>query len=300
VNTLDTDPPADASPSTSVLDQVMHQGYALVRLDETETGHLAAVYQGVLAFFAQDVADKARHGVPNRSTGYRPYAYAHAGDPDRPDHNDSYLFWGRDRKLPGHHEEMKPLLDMLEDYRRVAARITHEVIEELRAHYGYSHELPFERGSVLQINSFATPTEDELLQQAHEDAVFLTVIWTSAEGLEGVRDGELLPFTFAPDEVLVMPGSVMTAMTGGEIPPFHHQVRNHRTLGRKSVMYFVSPDPSWAIEPFVANESNRGTDIRQLVIGNPQTFGLAEDFVVDGAAAGPDVGIGAGAGADVG
>jgi isopenicillin N synthase-like dioxygenase len=286
VNTLDTDPSADAPQSADVLDQLRDQGYALFGLDGTETGHLAAVYQGMLAFFAQDATEKARHGVPNRSTGYRPYAYAHAGDPDRPDHNDSYLYWGRDRKLPGHHEELKPLLDALEDYRRVAARITHEVIEALRAHYGYAHELPFERGSVLQINSFGTPTEDELLQAPHEDAVFLTVIWTSAEGLEGVRDGGTQPFTFAPDQVMVMPGSLMTVMTGGEIPPYFHQVRNHGTLGRKSVMYFVSPDPSWAIEPFLANETNRDADIRQLVIANPQTFGLAEDFVVGGGAAG--------------
>lgn len=266
-----------------MLDQLLARGHALTRLDELQARHLAAVHQGMSAFFAQDADVKARHGVPNRSTGYRPYAYAHAGDPARPDHNDSYLYWGRDRKLPGRHEEIKPLLDALEDYRRVAARITHEVIEQLRAHYRYPHQLPFERGSVLQVNSFATPTRDELLQQPHEDAVFLTVIWTSAPGLEGVCEEGLVPFTFGPDEVMVMPGSLMTIMTGGEIPPFHHQVRNYGALGRKSVMYFVSPDPTWAIEPFLVNDSNRDADIRQLVIANPQTFGLAEDFVQDGA-----------------
>lgn len=260
----------------------MTQGYALTRLDEREARHLAAVHEGMMAFFAQDADAKARHGVPNRSTGYRPYAYAHAGDPDRPDHNDSYLYWGRDRKLPAHHEEIKPLLDALEDYRRVAARVTREVIEGLRARYGYPHPLPFEHGSVLQVNSFATPTQDELLQQPHEDAVFLTVIWTSAPGLEGVRGDALVPFTFAPDEVMVMPGSLMTVMTGGEIPPYYHQVRNLAAADRKSVMYFVSPDPTWAIEPFLVNDTNRDADIRRLVIANPQTFGLAEDFVRDG------------------
>lgn len=271
-----------ACPPPELLDQLVTRGYALTRLDERETRHLAAVYEGMMAFFAQDADAKARHGVPNRSTGYRPYAYAHAGDPDRPDHNDSYLYWGRDRKLPGHHEEIKPLLDALEDYRRAAARVTHEVIEGLRTRYAYPHPLPFERGSVLQVNSFATPTLDELLQQPHEDAVFLTVIWTSAPGLEGVVGEGLVPFTFAPDEVMVMPGSLMTVMTGGAIPPFYHQVRNLAAAGRKSVMYFVSPDPSWAIEPFLVNDTNRDADIRELVIANPQTFGLAEDFVRDG------------------
>ena len=279
MNTLDTDRSAGAPPPADVLAQLREQGYALFGLDEKESAHLAAVFEGMMAFFAQDATAKARHGVPNRSTGYRPHAYAHAGDPDRPDHNDSYLYWGRERKLPGHHEEIKTLLDALEDYRRVAARVTGTVVEALRAHYRYPHGLPFEGGSVLQVNSFGTPTDDELLQQPHEDAVFLTVIWTSAPGLEGVRDGRVQPFAFGPDQVMVMPGSLMTVMTGGEIPPYFHQVRNLGTVGRKSVMYFASPDPSWAIEPFVANATNRDADIRQLVIANPQTFGLAEDFV---------------------
>lgn len=279
MNTRENDASADLYASADVFAQLSGPGYARFRLDATEARRLDAVHRDMMEFFTQDAADKARHGVPNRSSGYRPYAYAHAGDPERPDRNDSFLYWGRDRRLPGHHEKIKPLLDALEDYRRVAARVTSEVIEALRAHYGYRHELPFEGASVLQVNSFATPTNDELLQQPHEDAVFLTVIWTSAPGLEGVRNGELLPFTFAADEVMVMPGSLMTAMTGGEIEPFHHQVRNVGALGRKSVMYFVSPDPSWAIEPFVVNDGNKSTDIRRLVLGNPQTFGLAADFV---------------------
>ena len=281
MTTLDPVPaPVGVPDATDLLSRIREQGYALVRLDADEAELLAAVFRGMMEFFAQSPSAKARHGMPNRGTGYRPYAYAHAGDPDRPDHNDSYLYWGRERRLPEHHEEIEPLLDGLEAYRRVAARVTRGLIEELRTHYGYAEELPFELASVLQINSFGTPTDDELLQQPHEDAVFLTVIWTSAAGLEGVRDGQTLPFTFAPDEVMVMPGGLMTTMTGGQIPPFHHQVRNYGTLGRKSVMYFVSPDPAGPIEPFLRNDSNRDADVRAMVIDNPQTFGLADDFVV--------------------
>jgi hypothetical protein len=44
-------------------------------------------------------------------------------------------------------------------------------------------------------------------------------------------------------------------------------------------MYFVSPEATQAIEPFVVNDSNRSTDIRERVISNPQTFGLSENFV---------------------
>jgi hypothetical protein len=42
----------------------------------------------------------------------------------------------------------------------------------------------------------------------------------------------------------------------------------------------VSPDPIGPIEPFLRNASNQDADIRAMVIDNPQTFGLADDFVV--------------------
>jgi isopenicillin N synthase-like dioxygenase len=162
----------------------------------------------------------------------------------------------------------------------VAAQITADVIDQLRARYGSVDEVPFERASVLQINSFAEPSQEELLQQPHEDGVFLTVIWTSAPGLEAVLGDGLREMYFPPDQVAVMPGGVMTAMTGGELQPLFHQARHHRILERKSIMYFVSPDADSDITPFVTNEFNRDLDIRQLVVGNPQSyFGLSEDFV---------------------
>jgi len=149
----------------------------------------------------------------------------------------------------------------------------------MRAFYGYRPELTFQDASFLQINSFAEPTDRELLQLPHEDAILLTVISTSAPGLESVLGGKIEAVSLAPGEVLVMPGSVMTVMTGGKIEPFYHQVRNHHQLDRRSIMYFVSPDTDGPIEPFVRNESNADVDIRALVISNPQTFGLSEDFV---------------------
>jgi len=76
------------------------------------------------------------------------------------------------------------------------------------------------------------------------------------------------------------PASLMTVMTGGEIQPLYHLVRNHRNVDRKSVMYFVSPDADREIEPFVVNDYNRTTNIQELVLNNPEAyFGLAKDFV---------------------
>ena len=45
-----------------------------------------------------------------------------------------------------------------------------------------------------------------------------------------------------PDEIVIMPGSVLTALSGGKIPPLYHQVRNHGLDDRQSLMYFVNPE----------------------------------------------------------
>lgn len=263
----------------SIVSRILADGFALLRLDPSDAATLRQAYEKAMIFFAQDDASKLRYGVPTRIAGYRPYTYAHAGNPDKPDLNDSFLYWPHRREMLGSHTEISEYLDALEAYRIVTARIVAEVFAQLRKHYDYPAELGFENASVLQVNSFTEETDEELLQQEHEDAVMLTVIWTSAPGLEATRPEGPLPITFAPDEVLLMPGGIMTAMTGGEIPAFYHHLRNHHVVGRKSLMYFVCPDAEGPIEPYVRNDTNRDVDIQALVVDNPQTFGLAEEFI---------------------
>lgn len=265
--------------SPDVLKQILASGIATVRLDSTEARLLTELYRESVAFFSLDTEKKLRYGVPNRNTGYRPHGYAHAGYPDKPDLNDSFLYWKHRREPVPYQEEIATFMEAFEAWRSVAARIVSDLVNSLREYYDYEPQLSFEDASVLQVNSFGAPTDEELFQQPHEDAVLLTVISASAPGLEEVIGDTSKPLVFAPDEVLVMPGSVLTEMTGGEIPPLYHLARNHRVLDRKSIMYFVSPDTAKAIEPFVVNDYNRSMDIRDRVLNNPQTFGLSEDFV---------------------
>lgn len=267
-------------PMTMLLDRILTDGYATVRLDPSDADRLAILYREASDFFARGTESKLRHSTPNLGTGYRPHGAAHSGYADKPDQNDSFLYWTPSYKVPPNAGEIGAFLTASEAYRQVVARITGELISELRKRYDSDAQAPFEKASVLQINSYAELSDEDLLQQPHEDADFLTVIWASEPGLELVVNGVSRPMDFPADEVAIMPGSVMTAMTGGEIAPQDHLVRNHRTMGRKSIMYFVSPDVDSPIEPFVVNDFNRSMDIRRLVVNNPQNhFGLTADFV---------------------
>lgn len=261
--------------------QLLDEGFAVCRLDAAGSRSVRELYTLSTEFFLQEVPKKSRHLVSNLSNGYRPLKSSHSGSPERPDLSESFLYWPHRRDAIPSHDQIAPFLDALESYRRAVAQITRAVIDGLRAHYGYPHALPFEQASVVQINSFGMHTEEQLLVHPHEDGVLFTIIWASTEGLEGFVDGEAKAFKLAPDEALIMPGSVLTCMTGGQIQPFYHQARNFGYTDRKSFMFFVCPDTDAddAIHPFVVNDTNRDCDVRSLVINNPQMFGLAEDFL---------------------
>jgi isopenicillin N synthase-like dioxygenase len=278
--------------SLPLLTQIREVGFARIQLDQEQARLLAALYDQTMVFSRRDSARKALHQSPKLNNGYRPLGAAHAGDPGAVDFNDSFLFWG-ERSGDSIPESglIRPLLTALEDYRRdVCVVLMSRLVAELCEHYGKGEEsvstLPFEATSVLQFNSFHTPTERELLQTRHEDGVVATVIWTSAPGLEIFHNDMVMPLTPAPDEVFIMPGGILAAMTGGEIPPLFHQARNQRFSSpgaydaeRKSIMYFSNFDPSdRTIEPFVRNENNRDTDIGAMILESPDMFGLPDHF----------------------
>jgi len=272
-----------------MLEEIRATGYARVRLTSLEADRLARLYAEASHFFAAGPEHNVRHSNARLTNGYRPpYAAHNNGDPiNESDVNDSFLYWNPEhaRKIP-HHTELTGFLHALEQYRGgPARRVMAELLDDLARHYRYPHDLPFEEASVLQINSFAEPGPRELLQTPHEDGVLATVIWTSAPGLEAVDGDATTPLRTGPDEVLVMPGGILTAMTGGEIRPLIHQARNHgleTSLNRKSVMYFSCPDiDKGVIEPYVVDESKRDLDIRDVIRSATDAFGLAVDFVGD-------------------
>ena len=80
----------------------------------------------------------------------------------------------------------------------------------------------------------------------------------------------------AKDEIVIMPGSVLTALSGGKIEPLYHQVRNH-CLGegeRQSIMYFVNPEIDEPLYGWLDSSDGERVDIREHVQNAPSMFGL--------------------------
>lgn len=267
----------------ALLPRLFAEGYARVGLDAAAAGVLAGLHDEANGFFALSQEAKSRYSVANLTNGYRPPESAHATDPTMPDANDSFLYWSTQRaeklQFSG---EIESLLSAMEDYRKwVAAPVVGRLIDELVAYYGYGSELPFEQASLLQVNGFTKSSDRELLQTRHEDGTLATVIWGSGPGLEAFCGDTVIPLTLGRDEVVVMPGSILTTMTGNQIPPLYHRVRNYGNLQRKSIMYFCCPDVDKHIAPFVVNETNHDADIRELVLSSTDMFGLVDNFLID-------------------
>ena len=105
----------------------------------------------------------------------------------------------------------------------------------------------------------------------------------NAPGLEIEVDGKYVPAGADGNEIVFMPGSLLSLMTGYKIKPGYHQVRNTRRRDpRSSLLLFVNPEIDQKLEPWIKNESNAGIDIIERANEGPKQFGMPT--LVDGTA----------------
>ena len=147
-----------------------------------------------------------------------------------------------------------------------------------------SPELRCYNGTYVQLNYYEPSQHNaELLQDSHEDAHLLTLAKSNAPGLEIEVDGKYVPAGADGNEIVFMPGSLLSLMTGYKIKPGYHQVRNtHRRDTRSSLLLFVNPEIDQKLEPWIKNESNAGIDIIERANEGPKQFGMPT--LVDGTA----------------
>jgi isopenicillin N synthase-like dioxygenase len=261
----------------AIVDDLLSQGYCRIPLAEAEAARLAGVYAQAEEFFGQDMQTLLRYSGSSTNHGYRKLGDEYSVSPERPDQNDSFSLWADDTTLIPNREEITSFLTSLSDWRAVLAPIAAEIFAELGRRYGALDPIVFERASYQQLNNYyPTPLTREFLQDAHEDGHLMTFINATAAGLERSEGADFIPVDFSADEVLVMPGSLMTALTGGQVPPLFHRVRNHAVPERMSLMYFVNPQLDHQLEPWLRNETNEGVDILDLARTLPNGFGLPD------------------------
>lgn len=265
------------------------QGYAIIKLDEAALAGLDAVELEGKQFFAQNADFKHNFAVPACVEGYREIGPEYSLVPERPDLTESFSFWYRNRRRP----EILAWRDTcpLHVIMHRTADILTDVVADLFATMATSWAptgdstppLRFQEASYLQINYYEPALHSrDLLQDPHEDGHLITLVRATEPGLEIKIDDRFAAIELAADEMIVMPGSLLTLMTGNMVPPLFHQVRNSlRRTARYSQMFFVNPELNQKLDPWIRNASNEHIDIIEHANSAPQQFGLPT--LVDGA-----------------
>jgi isopenicillin N synthase-like dioxygenase len=255
---------------------ILDQGYAVVKLSDVDTANLHRAISTAVTFFERPLEDKTAHGSTDHNYGYRPFGIEYSISPDRPDMNECFTVWASRLDLIPNAEDIPELTGAFLSWRDSLAPIVGAILGEVARSFG-ADAPAFEKASYLQINyCLPTPAERDLLQDKHEDGHMVTVLHATAPGLEIYTSDGVKPMLPAADEIVIMPGSVLTALSGGKIEPLYHQVRNH-CLGegeRQSIMYFVNPEIDEPLYSWLDSAEGERVDIREHVQNAPSMFGL--------------------------
>ena len=79
----------------------------------------------------------------------------------------------------------------------------------------------------------------------------------------------------AREQLLVMPGEILSLFSGYRIKPLVHHVRRHGSQReRLSLCYFGHPDmlPGQVLKPWVKNQTNEGIDIMERILRNKKKY----------------------------
>jgi isopenicillin N synthase-like dioxygenase len=259
--------------------QLVENGYARVSASPLVRDEIDRVYDLAGEFFARPLAEKRRFAFPAFVEGYREIGQEYSRLPARPDLTESFSMWyrNRDREPIRRWDADCPLHAGIERCADALSELAAELFAAMAEHWSPgAPRLRFQKASYIQINYYEPAHHRrDLLQDAHEDGHLITLVRANAPGLEiKVGDRYIAP-ELADDEVLLMPGSLLTLMTGGIVPPLYHRVHNNRrTEPRCSLMFFVNPEIDQTLEPWIRNESNAGIDIIERAISAPNQFGL--------------------------
>jgi isopenicillin N synthase-like dioxygenase len=264
--------------AAALVEQLATLGYARLNLAGEAMRKLATLHVEADRFFSFDAAIKAEHTSSDFNFGFRPFGRQYSIAPDRLDLNESFTYRAdTPEKIPGH-ERIASFVSALSDYWRVVAGIADSVLAETAQRLSSTSSVDFEHSSYIEINSYLETDERDLLQDRHEDGHLLTILTANAPGLEVELElaGGMTPVEFGQGELMLMPGSLLSDMTGAWISPLFHQVRNLGCPSRRSVLFLVDPPVEGSVMPFVVNETNRGLDIAERARTNSRNFGLPD------------------------
>jgi isopenicillin N synthase-like dioxygenase len=259
--------------------ELLDRGSVIVKADEGLVKNLDEVFSSAGNFFALSPREKMRYERPDILEGYRRYGAEYSGLRNRPDLNETYaMVLGNTA-----HKDIAvwPTTNPLHRALRAAApryvALVGGLLDEIRREINpRGDRVSTAALSYFQLNHYLPRFETRtFLQDTHEDGHLLTVVTSRQPGLEAEIDGCFQQINFRDDELMVMPGSILTLMTGGRIKPLPHRVRNVRSVPvRSSLMFFANAPVAGAPRAWAAAADGSMPDIGRATAERSTMFGL--------------------------
>jgi isopenicillin N synthase-like dioxygenase len=250
---------------------LIDRGYALLNDDASLMQLVGRVFSEGREFFQQSDETKRAASSSSKLEGYRPFGAEFSQTPERPDLCEFFSVWCWNRTDPeiGVWASRNGLHNAMSSALLAYSTVANNVLEELRRRLKpQGQKIDASEASYLQMNYYRPAVfERELLQDSHEDGHVLTILKATAPGLEIRVADQFSRIDMADDEFLLLPGGILTLMTGGLISPLFHRVRNDRSSAiRQSLLHFTNPSMAEETTPWIENESNRGISIRTTAL----------------------------------
>ena len=263
----------------SMIPQLEQHGFLRIPIDGGLRRTIDSVFALANEFFARPAAEKQHFAFPAWVEGYRELGPEYSQVPERPDLTESFSAWNRNRPRPelAAWQAGCPLHGALREASNMLGELMQDLFAAMAQYFNPGAlELRFYNATYIQLNYYEPARHRrDLLQDPHEDGHLVTLVSTNAPGLEIEVDGKFVPAEVGANELLLMPSSLLSLMTGYRVKPLHHQVRNsRRTDPRSSLLYFVNPEINQQLAPWIANESNAGIDIIERANAAPKQFGM--------------------------
>ncbi|MCW2314400.1 2OG-Fe(II) oxygenase family protein [Rhodoferax antarcticus] len=253
------------------------KGFATLKLDNQAQ---ASVWAALDSITHVPSHAKAQFCFPDRTEGFLSMGGEHAKYTDNVDLCDRFCFWHKHRAF---HESYE--LSTTSFYSSVANSeallwaLAQELIDGLWSFFHNNDSIHVRNHSYVQLCAYENAYQvgdRKYMQDRHEDGHLVTLIKPTRDGLVIFPNDVETPVHLADDEVLVITGSLLTALSDGQIPPMYHAVKNPKmAVSRKSLVYFAIPDLSQTYTTLLgkkplnvaalANESHRAFGNTALV-----------------------------------
>jgi isopenicillin N synthase-like dioxygenase len=257
-------------------------GFLLIPMPDGTRRQVDLAFQSARDFFSASKEEKLQSRLPF-DCGYRPSGVEYSSSSNVPDAIESFTASmrtrndGRKLETTRSFELHERLITTFESLERLAEALVLELATRISG-TDYSNRLrgSLHRWSRLQLN-YALPAQStpEYINDVHEDGHLLTIVCSTAPGLElRTQEGHFACPRAASGDFVIMPGNIAWLLSGGRIKPLYHRVRRiAHQQERMSLLFFADICPQ-NCTPWVHTEINAGADIGASVLTNYSRFGL--------------------------